>query len=170
MNFRELCEKRHSVRSYSSDPIEADKLDYVLECARLAPSAVNKQPWRLRILTTKDDLNKVSQCYNRPWIGSAPAVIIVSAKHDEAWKRPADGKYHGDIDAAIIAEHICLAATEQGLGTCWVCNFDAPLCHTLFEMDTDEEPVVIIPIGYAAEESVHQKQRKALADIVVKRQ
>lgn len=169
MNFKELCEARHSVRSYSAQVVDEEKLQYVLECARLAPSAVNKQPWRLHLLTKKDDLSKLVQCYNRPWMATAPAAIVVSAKHDEAWKRPADGKYHGDIDAAIIAEHICLAATEQGLGTCWVCNFDAPLCHQLLAMEADEEPVVIIPIGYAAEESVHAKQRKALDEILLRK-
>ena len=58
MTFKELCEARYSVRAYKNEPIDAEKLAYVLECARLAPSAVNRQPWRLHVLTSTDDLAK----------------------------------------------------------------------------------------------------------------
>ena len=75
--------------------------------------------------------------------------ILASVLHEEEWVR-ADGKPHGDIDVAIAVEHLCLAATEQGLGSCWVCNFDAQRCHRLFQLPETEEPVVIIPIGYPA--------------------
>ena len=94
-------------------------------------------------------------------MATAKAVIMVVAVKDEAWVRATDGKYHGDIDAAIITEHICLAATEQGLGTCWVCNFDAALCHDLFALADNEEPVVLIPIGIPAAEPT-EKKRKSL--------
>ena len=160
MNFKELCEKRYSCRLYKSDAIEKEKMDYVLECARLAPSAVNKQPWRLRLLEEKGELEKACSCYGREWIASAPAILIVSVMRSEAWVRSYDSKYHGDIDAAIITEHICLAAAEQGLGTCWVCNFDAAKCHELLGLGEDEEAVVMIPIGYAAD-SRPEKKRKA---------
>ena len=83
--------------------------------------------------------------------------------HDEEWVR-ADGKHHGDIDIAIAVEHLCLAATEQELGTCWVCNFDASLCKELFAMPENEEPCVIIPIGYPADER-KEKKRKEMDDI-----
>ena len=77
----------------------------------------------------------------------------------------ADGKRHGDIDIAIAVEHLCLAATEQGLATCWVCNFDAALCRRLFDLPDTEEPAVLIPIGYAAD--THKPHtRKPLSEIV----
>ncbi|MBR1498452.1 MAG: nitroreductase family protein [Bacteroidaceae bacterium] len=84
--------------------------------------------------------------------------------HDEEWVRN-DGKRHGDIDVAIAVEHLCLAATEQGLGSCWVCNFDARHCHELFGMPENEEPTVIVPIGYAASADVPERKRKAPADV-----
>lgn len=80
------------------------------------------------------------------------------------WVR-SDGKHHGDIDIAIAVEHLCLAATEQGLATCWVCNFDADKCKQLFAIADNEEPAVLIPIGYPADE-LKEKKRKAVEEIV----
>jgi nitroreductase len=90
--------------------------------------------------------------------------IIASVLHDEEWVR-ADGKHHGDIDIAIAVEHLCLAATEQGLATCWVCNFDAPLCKTLFDLPESEEPAVVIPLGYPADRP-KVKNRKPMEEIL----
>ena len=165
MELLELIKRRYSCRSYKSKSVENDKLDYIMECVRFAPSAVNKQPWMFRIISSEEDREKISQCYNREWFATAPVVIIASILHDEEWVR-ADGKHHGDIDIAIAVEHLCLAATEQGLATCWVCNFDAPLCKELFALPESEEPAVIIPIGYAADEP-NEKKRKSIEDIVV---
>ena len=150
MNFLELTKARYSCRDYQPTSVEKEKLDYIMECVRFAPSAVNKQPWRFHIVTSEEDKAKLTQCYRRDWLKSAPMYIIAS---------------HGDIDIAIAVEHLCLAATEQGLATCWVCNFDANLCMEQFGMPENEEPAVIIPLGYAADE-MKAKCRKAIDDIV----
>ena len=162
-NFLELVEKRYSSRSYQPQSVEQAKLDYVLECVRLAPSAVNKQPWKFHIVKSEDDKAKLQRCYNRTWFNSAPMYIIASILHNEEWIR-SDGKEHGNIDIAIAVEHLCLAATEQGLGTCWVCNFDAKLCKELFNLPENEEPAVLIPIGYPADEA-KPKNRKDINEI-----
>ena len=164
MKLVELAEKRYSCRAYRSDEVERGKLEYIMECVRLSPSAVNKQPWLFRIVSCDEEKAKLRQCYNREWFETAPMYIVASILHDEEWVR-ADGKRHGDIDIAIAVEHLCLAATEQGLGTCWVCNFDAALCKQLFGMGDNEEPAVLIPLGYAADEP-KEKRRKALGEIV----
>ena len=72
-----------------------------------------------------------------------------------------------DIDVAILTEHLCLAAAEQGLGTCWVCNFDAPRVKELFALPEHIEPIVLLPLGYPADESVFEgeKKRKTLTEI-----
>ena len=164
MNFLELVKNRYSCRAYKSQNVEKEKLDYILECVRLAPSAVNKQPWRFRIVSNDVEKAKLQQCYSRDWFNSAPVYIVASILHDEEWVRR-DGKHHGDIDIAIAVEHLCLAATEQGLATCWVCNFDAALCKELFALPDNEEPAVIIPLGYAADD-IKPKIRKAIDEIV----
>lgn len=167
MTFLELCNARYSCRAYRPDAVPADKLDYVLTCARLAPSACNRQPWRLRIVTDAARLGELHACYDREWFSTAPAVIVVSVRHDEAWVRKGDGKDHADIDASIITEHICLAAAEQGLGTCWVCNFDAPRVHTLLGLDAAEEAIALIPIGLPAD-TAPAKRRKATEEFVIR--
>ena len=164
MSFLELVKNRYSCRAYKTLDVEKEKLDYILECVRLAPSAVNKQPWRFRIISDEEDKAKLQQCYNRDWFKTAPMYIVASILHDEEWVR-ADGKHHGDIDIAIAVEHLCLAATEQGLAICWVCNFDAALCKESFALPENEEPTVIIPLGYAVDE-MKPKSRKSIEEIV----
>ena len=163
MELLELVKRRYSCRSYQPTSVEKEKLDYIMECVRLAPSAVNKQPWMFRIISREEDRQKICQCYNREWFATAPVVIIASIQHDQEWVR-SDGKHHGDIDIAIAVEHLCLAATEQGLGTCWVCNFDAELCKQAFGLGANEEAAVLIPIGYPADEP-KGKGRKAIGEI-----
>ena len=168
-SFLELAKQRCSVRAYKSDRVEAEKLDYILEAARFAPSAVNKQPWKIYMITPESGLElreKVQRCYDREWFKTAPYYLILCIEHDQSWHRGNDGKDHGDIDIAILAEHICLAAAEQGLGTCWVCNFDAKLCHKLFGFGAEEEPAVLIPLGYPADDFVaKEKSRKTIEEI-----
>lgn len=164
MDFLELVKNRYSCREYHPWSIEQKKLDYIMECVRLAPSAVNRQPWRFRIVEKDEEKAKLQQCYNRDWFKTAPLYIIASVLHDEEWVR-ADGKHHGDIDVAIAVEHLCLASTEQGLATCWVCNFDVRQCKELFCLPENEEPVVIIPLGYPAVQPT-EKKRKPIEEIV----
>jgi nitroreductase len=164
MKLLDLVKTRYSCRNYQPTNVEKEKLDYIMECVRFAPSAVNKQPWLFHIVSNEDDKVKLQQCYNRDWFKTAPMYIIASILHDEEWVR-SDGKHHGNIDIAIAVEHLCLAATEQGLATCWVCNFDANQCKELFAIPENEEPAVIIPLGYAADE-MKPKSRKAIDAIV----
>ena len=165
MNFKELCQMRYSVRAYKPDAIPAEKMEYIKEWARLAPSAVNKQPWHFITFTNEEDRQRLQQCYDREWFKEAPAYILVCENQGEAWTRRYDGKNHADIDAAIAIEHICLAAAEQGLGTCWVCNFRVQLCQELFQIPEHLYPVAIIPIGFPADDVIPEKTRKEISEI-----
>lgn len=167
MNFLDLVKQRYSCRSYQNKSVEQEKLDYVMDCARLAPSAVNKQPWLFRIVSDDASKAKLQECYDRDWFKTAPMYIICSILHDEEWIRY-DGKHHGNIDIAVAVEHLCLAATEQGLATCWVCNFNVEKCKKNFDIHADEDPTVIIPIGYAADQPT-EKKRKPISEIVFNR-
>ncbi len=166
MNLFELVKARYSCRNYQPTSVEQEKLDYIMECVRFAPSAVNRQPWKFRIISNEEDRKKICQCYNRDWISTAPVIIIASILHDEEWVR-SDGKHHGDIDIAIAVEHLCLAATEQRLSTCWVCNFDAERCKESFGLADNEEAAVLIPLGYPADEW-KEKKRKPIEEIIAK--
>lgn len=165
MLFLELSNKRYSVRGYSSEQVSESDLNYILECAQIAPSACNRQPWHFFVCKSEEALNKVRSTYPRDWFITAPLVIIACINHDEEWVRPNDNHTHGIVDISIASEHICLAAAERGLGSCWVCNFDAKLCHELFDMPQNLEPAVLIPLGHGTTEFV-EKKRKSLEEIV----
>lgn len=165
MDFNKLAESRYSVRDYKPQAVAEADLQYIMEAARLAPSACNRQPWHFYICQSDDALAKVRQCYPRDWFNTAPLVIICCIDHSTEWVRPNDNHAHGIVDISIAAEHICLAATEKGLGTCWVCNFDAQACHKLFNLPDQEEAAVLIPLGYPAG-PVAEKKRKAMQEII----
>lgn len=167
MDFLELTKRRFSARSYKSDVVEQEKLNYIIECARFAPSAVNYQPWHFLIVKSEEQRLKVQQCYNREWFTGAPVYIIVCVDTSVAWVRKSDNKNHADIDAAIATEHICLAATSLGLGTCWVCNFDLEMLKANFQLPSEKCPVAIISLGYVNELPKHSSARKSVDEIVI---
>lgn len=166
MDFLELARKRFSARSYRPDKVEKEKTDYILECARVAPSAVNRQPWRFLVVESDEKRSLVQECYSHDWLKEAPLYIVVCADYPAAWTRKYDGKNHADIDAAIAVEHICLAAAEVGLGSCWVCNFDVGKLKASLLLPPETGPVAIIPIGYASAEPEQPSARKPLDEIV----
>jgi len=167
MNFLDLAKHRFSVRKYKPDPVPEEDLNYVLEAGRIAPSAVNYQPWHFLVIRDKENREIVNTLYHREWFREAPVVIILLADHNKSWKRD-DGKDHADIDVAIAADHMTLAATERGLGTCWVCNFDKKKIIEILKLPDHLEPVVFLPLGYPNEETDikrHENKRKPLKDI-----
>lgn len=165
--FLDLAKRRRSVRAYLNQSVEPEQLEYILHCAQLAPSAVNKQPWRILVAESQRALEAVRQTYPKPWFATAPVVLVAVAQHDEAWHRPCDGKDHADIDLAILAEHIVLAAADAGLASCWVCNFDAPLLHRLLGLHPQQEPVALLPIGHPDPEGeLRPASRKTIGEIV----
>ena len=165
MNFLELSKQRYSARNYSSDMIEQEKLDYILECAPFAPSAVNYQPWHFVVKSNKPKL-LIQQSYPREWFTEAPLYIVVCADNSISWVRKSDNKNHADIDAAIATEHICLAAAEQGLGSCWVCNFDPDMLKDNLHLSSNMYPVAIISLGYVKQPPEKSSKRKDIIEIV----
>ena len=162
-----LAQQRYSCRSYAPVAVADDKLMAVLDVARLAPSACNRQPWLFVIAESDDEREAVVRSYPREWIKTAPVYIIACGVHDKAWHRPADGKDHTDVDVSIAVEHLCLAATAMHLATCWVCNFDTDIIRKAFRLPDKVEPIAIIPMGYPAEGSeIPVKNRLHLSDIV----
>lgn len=148
MPFLNLVKKRYSVRKFQSKPVETEKLNAILEAGRMAPSACNLQPWQFLVISKPDQCNNFAKTvYAREWLQSAPVIIVICGDHSESWKRR-DAKDHCDIDCAIAADHMTLAAAELGLGTCWICNFDVQKCRTLLKLPDPLEPVVILPLGY----------------------
>lgn len=165
-NMLALSQERFSARKFTPEAVSQEDLDYIMECVRLAPSAVNKQPWHWLIVRLDEAKQKLQQCYDREWFKTAPMYIVGMRNVNENWVRRYDEKPHGDIDVAIATEHLCLAATERGLGTCWVCNYDTEKMQLLFPRE-GYEAVVIIPIGHIADDCPRaEKKRKEMSEIV----
>jgi len=169
MNFLDFACRRHSVRDYKAQPIEPEKLTYLLEAARIAPSAVNFQPWKMIVVNDKTLLKQLQGCYPRDWFSSAPTCIVVCGDHKRSWKRSSDEKDYCDVDTAIAITHLTLAAAEQGLSTCWICNFDVTACRAILALPKHIEPIAMISVGYpvnASDLEVETKQRKSLEELV----
>lgn len=160
MDLSELIANRFSVRKYKSENIEYEKLLKVLEAARMAPSAVNYQPLHLIVVEAKEKLEKIYTVYKRAWIQEAPLIIVACADHSLSWKRSSDGKDSADIDVAIAIDHMTLMATELGLGTCWVCNFDISECSRILNLPSAVEPIALIPLGYPAVNAPDKKRKR----------
>ncbi len=165
MNFAELIQKRYSVRAYKTDQVEDDKLQQILEACRLAPSAANRQPFQLIVIHTAGREAELRRVYHRGWFSQAPLVICACALPGQAWYRRSDGKNYSYVDVAIVVDHLTLAATELGLGTCWVCAFDVEAARQMLGLPDDVKPVAFTPLGYPADQ-LGPKKRKPLSDLV----
>ena len=165
MDIHQLCEARFSARKYTSEKVSDEDLAYILDCVRLAPSAVNRQPWKFVVVKSEEAKAKVQKAYQREWFYTAPMYIV--AYKAEEWVRKYDNKPHGDIDVTIALEHLALAATERGLGTCWVCAFDPAVLAAELPQASEWKPVGIMPLGHIADDCPRaERSRKTLTDIV----
>jgi len=167
MTFLELCKERFSARKYTPELVSDEDLNYILECVRLAPSAVNRQPWKFIVVKSEEGKKKVQEAYQRDWFYTAPMYIVAYKNHAEEWVRKYDDKQHGDIDLAIAMEHLTLAATERGLGTCWVCAFKPEVLAEQIPQPEGWEAVAIMPVGHIAEDCPRKEaERKELSAII----
>jgi nitroreductase len=164
VEFRELVRKRYSVRAYKPDPVEEEKLEQVLEAMRLAPTAVNRQPFQFVVINTKGREAELRRIYHRGWFVQAPLIICACGVPAQNWVR-SDGKNYNDVDVAIAMDHLVLAATDLGLGTCWIAAFDPAAAREVLGLPDGVEPVAFTPLGYAADRP-RTKERKALKELV----
>jgi nitroreductase len=164
MDFSTLIKKRYSVRGYRSEPVEKEMLEQVLDAARLAPTASNRQPFRIIVAQTERRREEIRRMYDRDWFVEAPTVICVCGVKSEAWISRG-GMNYVYVDVAIVMDHIILAATDLGLGTCWVGAFEKDVAREVFRLPDDLEPVVMTPLGYAADQP-EPKERRSIEELV----
>ena len=167
MSVLDIAKKRFSVRKYTDNIVEKEKLDKILEAAHVAPTAANLQPVKLYVVQSKEGLEKVGKAAN---VYGAPVAIVVCADKSKAWKRPFDGMITTDIDASILTDHMMLEATEQGLGSVWICYFQADVLKKEINLPEHLEPINILAIGYSdepeADKNRHSTQRMPIEDLV----
>lgn len=148
MSFIDLAKKRYSCRVYKETKVEKEKLDLILEAARIAPTAANKQPQKLIVVQEPEGLGKLATVTN---IYKAPLAIIVCSDVSKEWTRPSDNKKVTDIDASIITDHMMLQATDLDLNSVWICLFDHAGLKKEFAIPDNFEVVNILAIGYGAD-------------------
>lgn len=149
-SFRELCQKRRSIRTFSSQPVEREKIDYILQCALMSPSGKRLNPWEFVVVTDESVLRQLAGCktYGSQMFNTAMAGIVVALDSSltDTWQ----------ADGAIAAEHILLAAEEQGLGACW-CHIygraeSEAMVRNLTDIPEKYNVLCVIALGYKDEQ------------------
>jgi nitroreductase len=164
MDVFEAIQSRYSVRRYADRPVEPEKLQRIMEAARLAPSAGNRQESRFVLVTDQSLRQKLmAAASDQRFVGQAPVVIAACAETDE--QVMACGQMSYPIDVAIALEHVALQAVEEGLGTCWVGAFDEAAVQQALDIPAGVRVVELMPLGYAADRP-GEKKRLALSEIV----
>lgn len=175
MDFFTLINKRESVRGYLDKQVEREKIIKIIEAARVAPSACNTQPWKFIVVNDKEITREVAKNLYEPMIGlnkfalTAPVFIVVvgekrnlTSKMGELIKK----KDYTSIDIGIASEHICLAATELGLGTCMMGWFKEKEIKKLLNINKNKEIHLVISLGYYDEKEPRNKVRKPIDEIL----
>lgn len=167
MEFSKLVSGRYSVRKYQSRSVEKDKVERILEAARVAPSAANKRPIQLIVVQEQAGLEKIKKAANAH---GAPLVIIACGDAKTAGARPADGHSYLDVDVSIVTDHMMLQACDLGLGTCWIAAFDPKIIKDEFNIPAHVEPINLLAVGYADDAppapEQHDQLRKSIEEIV----
>lgn len=168
MKFIELAEERYAVRAYKDTPVEQEKIDLILEAAKLAPTACNNQPQKIYVVKSEEKRKALAEV--TPCTFGAPVIFVVGYDND----RSAKGLIHathdfGDTDAAIVCTHMMLEAWEQGLGSCWVGYFGEEKVREALGLPENVRVRDLLPVGYAADDAspapLHTKYR-AMSDMV----
>ncbi len=165
MELLDLMNARYSVRSYKPDPVEPEKLQKVLQAARLAPTAANRQPFQFIVVHTAGRAQELKRMYQRDWFVQAPLIICAIGIPHLGWVRSGDGKNYTDVDVAIAVDHLILEATELGLGTCWIAAFNPAAVREILCLPPDVEPIALTPLGYP-DSQPRPKERKPLSELV----
>lgn len=161
--FLGLAKERYSCRGFKDTPLTPIQINHILEAARIAPSAANKQPTHVWVVKSEAGLNKLKGATDYTY--GAPAVFMVGAKADAAWVRKYDGKNGAEIDAAIVGTHIMLEASALGLGNVWVGSFDPAKIKADFPETQGYEVVALFPVGVpAADPAPKHAERQSLEE------
>jgi len=159
----EAIKRRRSIRKYEEKGVEKEKLLKVLEAARLAPSAMNRQPYAFVVTKEKENIEKLSSACNQEWI--APMMIVVCTFPKEAWVRD-DGEEYWKVDAAVAMNNISLQACAEGLGTCWIVAFQEEKVKEILGINPDSRVLAMTPLGYPAEKKGPVTNRKTIDELI----
>lgn len=167
MDLLELMKERYSVRNFSDKKVEQEKIDRILEAAKAAPTACNRQPVKIFVLNEKESLERWQKCTACHF--NEQLVIITCYDRNEIWTREFDGQNSGDVDASIVMTHMMLEAWEQGIGSTWLMYFIPEALRKEFNISDNLVPSGVLAMGYASSEakpSAMHMQRKDISEFV----
>lgn len=147
MEFESVIKSRESIRNYSDKKVEDEKIDFMLECTRLAPSWANKQCWQFVVIKDKKTIEKLSKTslINR-WLKNVPVIIVACGDPKQSGFR--NDMHYFLVDVSIALEHLVLAARDKGLGTCWIGAFDEKKVKEILKIPENIRVVAFTPVGY----------------------
>ena len=148
MEFTDVIMKRRSHRKFKQDIIEDDILERIIEAGRLAPTWSNKQGVRYIIVKNKSLIKEIADGITQKWTEDAPILIVVCIAPNKSGKNMNNLEYF-TVDAAICMEHIVLAATNEGLGTCWIGWFDEQKIKDTLLIPEKVRVIALTPLGYS---------------------
>ena len=164
MDVLSAIQGRRSIRQYSARLVEDEKLGKVLEAARLAPSASNRQSWKFVVVRDDATRAKLAEAAGRQaFVGQAPVIIVACGTDPEGVMMCGQHRY--TIDLSIATAYMVLEAHEQGLGTCWLGSFDEKKIKEILNIPEGVRVVAVTPLGYPAEEPA-PRPRKKMDEIV----
>lgn len=173
-SFLELVQHRQSDRAYLDKPVEKEKIDRILEAARLAPSACNSQPWRFIVVTDPEKRMQVADATASKLLSmnhftkQAPVQLVViedSSNFTSSVGGLVKNKHYPHIDLGIVAAHISLAATDEGLGSCIIGWCDEKKIQKTLDIPKNKRVMLVILLGYSAQ-ALREKKRKTKEEIV----
>lgn len=173
-SFSELVQNRQSDRAYLDKPVEKEKLDRILETARLAPSACNAQPWKFVVVTDPEKRSEVADAATSKMLSmnhftkQAPVQLVLveeNANFTSSVGGWAQGKHYPHLDLGIVASHICLAAADEGLGSCMIGWCNEKKVREVLDIPKGKRVMLVILLGYAAQ-PLREKKRKKIEEVV----
>lgn len=164
MDVFEAISKRRSIRKYKNKSVDDEKLENILECARIAPSAANRQEWKFIVVKSKETREKLVEAANgQKFVGEAPITIVACST--ESKRVMPCGQFAYTVDISIAVSFMILEATDQGLGTCWLGAYDEEKVRNILQIPENIRVPAMFTLGYADEEP-HQRPRKHLSEII----
>ena len=167
MEFKEVVEKRYSCKKFSDRALEPEKLNAILAAGRLAPTAKNLQEQHIYVASSAEALAKIDTVTRCRY--GAPVVLVVAFNKQNVFTYPGEGRTSGIEDATIVATHMILAAADEGVDSCWINFFNPDDLAAALDLPEDEEILMIMDLGYAAEGAgplANHSKRKDLAETV----